>query len=85
MKFFRCSKCGCVENTALCYFWSSRINGTPTLCSACDPKISKWHNHFPREKPEGWMNDTTGLIFHRSEVEQWLGLSLSHEHETIRH
>ena len=48
MSFFRCSNCGCVEDTALCNYWAARIRDTPTLCSGCDSKIDKWHGQFPR-------------------------------------
>ncbi len=43
MALFSCSKCGCVEDTALCHFWSARLRQMPTVCSACDPAIGKWH------------------------------------------
>ena len=49
MALFPCSKCGCVEDTALCHFWSARLRQMPTVCSACDPTIGKWHGEFPRE------------------------------------
>lgn len=47
MSLFRCEQCGCVENTALCLYWT-RGDG-PALCSACDPKIGAWHGVFERE------------------------------------
>jgi hypothetical protein len=46
---FRCSKCGCDEDTALCNYWSSRLQEQPIVCSACDPKIGKWHDEFPQK------------------------------------
>ena len=49
MATFRCSKCGCQEDTALCNYWSARIQQTPLLCSACDPKIRSWHGEFSRQ------------------------------------
>jgi hypothetical protein len=48
MATFRCSKCGCDEDTALCNYWSARVRDIPPLCSACDSKIGKWHGEFPR-------------------------------------
>ena len=45
---FTCSQCGCVENTALCRYWTQPKG--PKLCSACYPPIGKWHGKFPREK-----------------------------------
>jgi hypothetical protein len=48
MALFRCVKCGCEEDTALCHYWLARLKEAPPLCSACDPKIGKWHGEFPR-------------------------------------
>jgi hypothetical protein len=48
MATFRCGKCGCDEDTALCNYWSARVHGNLPVCSACDPKIGKWHGQFPR-------------------------------------
>lgn len=47
MGLFMCSKCHCVENTALSNWWEQ---GDFPLCSECDPEINKWHNRFPKEK-----------------------------------
>jgi hypothetical protein len=49
MSLFQCSKCGCGEDTALCNYWPARVRETTPMCSACDPKIGKWHDEFPRE------------------------------------
>ena len=48
MATFRCSKCGCHDDTALCNYWSARVRDIPPVCSACDPKIGRWHGQFPR-------------------------------------
>src|ERR1700692_3342519 len=48
MATFRCGKCGCDEDTALCNYWSARVRDMVAVCSACDPKIGKWHGQFPR-------------------------------------
>jgi len=74
MALFPCSKCGCVEDTALCHFWSARLRQMPTVCSACDPTIGKWHGEFPREPARHWTYDERGfLLWNRKEVEDWLG------------
>jgi len=75
MSFFSCSKCGCLEDTALCHYWSARVRRLPVLCSACDPTIAKWHGEFARELTgEGWAKDERGaLIWNRREIEDWLG------------
>jgi hypothetical protein len=76
MSFFQCSKCGCAEDTALCHYWSARLRQTPTLCSACDPRIGKWHSQFPRESARGWIADERGLLCSRRDVESWLGQTI---------
>jgi hypothetical protein len=48
MATFRCGKCGCNEDTALCNYWSARVRDRLPVCSACDPKIGRWHGQFPR-------------------------------------
>lgn len=48
MATFRCGKCGCNDDTALCNYWSARVRDVLPVCSACDPKIGKWHGQFPR-------------------------------------
>ena len=74
MPRFRCNICNCVEDTALSNYWSARLQQAPTLCSACDPKIAKWHDEFPREPSEGWQSDERGiLVWNKREVEDWLG------------
>jgi hypothetical protein len=73
MSFFQCSECNCVEDTALCHYWSARLRETPTLCSACDPRIAKWHGQFPREPAKDWITDRRGLLYKKNEVERWLG------------
>ena len=51
MPLFICSKCGVIENTALCgYWWKDKKN---PLCSECDPDLKKWHNKFPKKKWDG--------------------------------
>lgn len=49
MSIFKCSSCGCAENTALCRY-NFRDKGEKALCSKCDPKINKWHGCFKRRK-----------------------------------
>ena len=51
MSIFICSKCGCIENTAVSNYWYDKMKKQQALCSECDPKIGKWHGKFPKEKP----------------------------------
>jgi hypothetical protein len=76
MAFFQCSQCGCVEDTALCHYWSARLRETLPLCSACDPKIAQWHGQFPHESAQGWINDERGFLYSKSDIERWLGQSI---------
>jgi hypothetical protein len=76
MPLFCCSKCGCVEDTALCRYWSARLRRMPPLCSACDPAIARWHGEFPQQsaEAEAWVTDQHGmLLWNRGEVEDWVG------------
>jgi hypothetical protein len=73
MPLFPCSKCNCIEDTALCHYWSARMRQTPAVCSACDPTIGKWHGEFARETAEGWINGRNGFLLDKGSVERWLG------------
>lgn len=66
MPVFRCSKCGCIENTALSGYWFR--NGKPPLCSACDPAIGKWHNKFKKESAVGMLEGSDGFLYHPDEI-----------------
>jgi hypothetical protein len=73
MPLFPCSKCNCIEDTALCHYWSARLRQTSAICSACDPTIGKWHGEFPQESAQGWISDRTGFLLDKGSVERWLG------------
>jgi hypothetical protein len=74
MARFACSKCGCVEDSALCHYWSARLRQQRALCSACDPAIARWHGEFAQESAAHWAKDQHGvLLWSRSEVEDWIG------------
>ena len=74
MPLFQCSECGCVEDTALCNFWSARLRQTPAVCSACDPRIAKWHGQFFKEPAQDWVTDERGFLkWAKRDVERWLG------------
>lgn len=52
MSLFQCEQCGCVENTALCGYWSRSFDDNnpdnKKLCSVCDTNINLWHGKFER-------------------------------------
>jgi hypothetical protein len=48
VSLFICSKCGCVENTALGNFWKRHCYGHPVLCSECSTGV--WHGQFKKRK-----------------------------------
>lgn len=59
MPLFKCSKCGCVENTALAGAWTQwHIDKKPVLCSEC--KTGKWHGEFPKDQADGIFTDRHG-------------------------
>jgi hypothetical protein len=73
MPLFLCSKCNCVEDTALCHYWGARLRQTAAECSACDPAIGRWHGEFPQHPPEGYVKDRDGFLLDKRAVERWLG------------
>jgi hypothetical protein len=67
MPLFKCSQCGCVENTALSN-WAIRFlykredgSALPPLCSACDPAIGKWHGEFPQRPWDAEAEQNSGM------------------------
>jgi hypothetical protein len=73
MPLFPCSKCNCIEDTALSHYWSARLRQKAALCSACDPTIGKWHGEFAKESAQGWVTDRSGFLLDKGSVERWLG------------
>jgi hypothetical protein len=67
MPLFECEKCHCVENTALCHYWSRFYNDRTgeALCSECDPSIKKWHGRFPKRN----INETRYKLNNRGFLE----------------
>ncbi|MDP3985620.1 MAG: hypothetical protein Q8P82_02545 [bacterium] len=63
MSLFRCTKCNCVENTAVSRYWF-RGSG-PALCSACDPALGTWHGQFEREDTDkaGYVVGADGFLY----------------------
>lgn len=49
MSLFECTKCHCVENTSLSYYWEAALRKAEPLCSECDPDIGEWHGEFPKQ------------------------------------
>lgn len=72
MPLLICSKCGCVDNTAVTRYWTDcMMDGNPPLCSECDPQIGKWHGLFAKEKPTAanWPDVKASLAPHHPAVE----------------
>lgn len=67
MPIFQCSKCGCIENTALCHYW---INRKDPICSECDPEIGKWHGRFQKRSAEGLLLANDGFLYSKEDVER---------------
>lgn len=66
MPLFKCSQCGCIENTAVCNYWAARhliIPPAPPLCSLCDPQIGKWHGIFERKPATGMKLGNDGFLY----------------------
>lgn len=69
MSVFRCTKCNCVENTAVSHYWT-RPKGSPPLCSECDPEIGKWHGRFPKQSADELVEKDGFLISKEEDAEQ---------------
>lgn len=69
MSLFRCSKCGCVENTA-CSDYFSRVyfDGEEPLCSEC--LTGKWHNKFEKQSASGCYYDKDNFVYFPDEVDE---------------
>jgi len=70
MSLFKCSKCGCIENTAVSHYWVRKVDKEPPLCSECDPGIGKWHNIFPKQSADamGMVDDGDGYLITKEEA-----------------
>lgn len=68
LSLYQCSKCGCIENTALSRYWIDDAEDGRKLCSECDPKIGKWHNMFKKVYlPKGvFVTDRYGNLIHKN-------------------
>lgn len=70
MSLFKCSSCGCVENTAVSHY-ATRPEGSPALCSECDPTIGKWHGRFEKRPADpDYVEDQYGHLITREESAQ---------------
>jgi hypothetical protein len=62
LPLFRCTKCGCVENTATGNYWTQQ--DAPT-CSECD--TGKWHGRFLKRSADGMLIDQNGHLHKEGE------------------
>ena len=89
MPLFRCEKCNCVENTALGFYWSRKVDWPKEyhgkLCSACGPShypdgtstgLGTWHGKFPQKSANGMLMDQNGDLWSQGQVDA--GLFPSH-------
>lgn len=88
MPLFKCEDCGCVENTALCSYWSRHSDSIPeshrgrALCSACSSptftsgapnrKGGKWHGQFARTSAAAAFVDTDGFLWKQGQKDAGL-------------
>ncbi len=75
MSLFQCTKCGCIENTAVSMYHTQIIEKKPVECSACAPNpsmgVDGWHNKFLRTYlPKGmFITDHEGNLVHKDTSE----------------
>lgn len=77
MPLFQCSKCGCIENTAVSNYWTRNLvrkgiekPNNPPLCSECDPEIEKWHGNFEKKSAVGYFIDKDGFLWSKDNLKQ---------------
>lgn len=69
MPLFKCSGCGCIENTALCRYWVNHLLlKQPALCSLCEPEIGRWHDQFTRKSAAGYKIDDCGFVYSQEDI-----------------
>jgi hypothetical protein len=64
MPLFRCTQCGCVENTATGNYWS---RPKEPICSECDTGV--WHGRFPKRSAEGMLIDQNGHLWSQGQID----------------
>ena len=67
MPLFRCTRCGCIENTACGAYWNNKRKQIPELCSECD--TGTWHGEFEKKSAEGMYVDDEGFLYSQKEVD----------------
>lgn len=78
MPLYQCEACGCVENTALGFYWTRNEADWPAeyrnkkLCSECGPPqtasgggsgFGAWHGSFPKRSAVGMLVDNEGFLW----------------------
>ena len=64
MPLYRCEKCGCIENTAMGFYWGKYKK----LCSKCS--TGKWHRVFRKKSAKGLLLCNDGFLYHSKEVKK---------------
>lgn len=77
MPLFKCTGCGCVENTALSGYWGQQLDcadaeghvtGFEPKCSDCNPEIGQWHDRFPKRGVTGYKLGADGFLYKPEEM-----------------
>lgn len=67
MPIFKCTKCGCIENTALSGYWYK--GSKPELCSECDPRTGRWHGAFEKRPATGMKLGNDGFLYSQADID----------------
>ena len=79
MPLYRCSQCGCVENTATGRFWGQTWairKGDSDGCKCSECLTGTWHGRFPKTSADGMVEDEGGFIWMEDEIKN--GISPLH-------
>jgi hypothetical protein len=66
MPIFKCSKCGCIENTALCDYWWDVHKEKNPICSECS--TGKWYGKFEKQVAKDMLVDRDGFLWDKNEI-----------------
>jgi hypothetical protein len=69
MPLYRCTMCGCFDNTGLTDFWVRHLRQLPALCSDCSPGL-RWHGRWPKTSAVGMLVDGRGFLWRPQELTQ---------------
>lgn len=83
MPIFECSRCKCIDNTALTDFYRRRRLGKEPLCAGCDPNIGVPNRTIPGVAAKGMLLGSDGFLYPKNEdleeIKKYQGVTIIKE------